>query len=253
MNHHSHPSVNLSRRCTRRWSALLTATIALLPLSLSPQRSQAQTIQAPEIANLAMQRLATKFSPDIQATLAACQEQGKVNVSAGADQDGSVICGDQSRTSPVPYQTYVATLSDLLSGIGLAGVRSYMQANPQISPRFVASLARTPNGSRVVRDELRKALIESKIVAGQPPQSVNFLVDQVMQKAMPVLRNPAALQALYGTSSQYTQVVQTFCTPPGLSIDQAKVALPQLSTVQLYAICVKESGLADEILGQLVK
>ncbi len=227
---------------------MVATTLALVPFG-----SQAQTAQAPEIAALAMQRLANNFSPDIQATLAACRDHGKVDVSMGPDQDGSVICGDRSRNSPVQYQTYVTTLSDLLSGIGLAGVRSYMQANPQISPRFVASLARTSNGSRVVRDEVRKALAQSEIVAGQPPQSVNLLADQVLQRSLPVLRNPSALQSLYGTASQYQKAVQTFCTAPGLSVEQAKATIPQLNAVQLYAICAKESGLADELLGQIVK
>jgi len=222
-------------------------------LALVPSGSRAQTTKAPAIAALAMQRLANKFSPDIQATLAACRNQGKVDLNVGPDQDGSVVCGDKSRNSPVQYQTYVATLADLIAGISLAGVRSYMQANSQISPRFVASLARTPNGARVVRDEVRKALAQSDIVAGQPPKSVSLLVDQVLQRSMPVLRNPTALQSLYGTTSQYQQAVQTFCNPPGLSIEQAKTTLPQLNAVQLYAICAKESGLADEILGQLVK
>ncbi|MDW8201142.1 MAG: hypothetical protein RML75_08035 [Cyanobacteriota bacterium SKYGB_h_bin112] len=227
--------------------SLLAATLVIAPC-----RSQAETIKATAIAALAMQRLGDKFSPDIQATLAACRDRGKVNLSLGPDQDGSVICGDQSRNSPVQYQAYVATLSDLLSGMGLAGIRSYMQANPQVSPRFVAAIARTPNGTRLVRDEVRKALADSAIVAGESP-SVNLLTDQVLQRALPILRNPAALQSLYGTSSQYRQVVQTFCTPPGTSVEQLKSAIPQLNSVQLYAICVKESGLADEILGQLVK
>jgi hypothetical protein len=46
-------------------------------------------------------------------------------------------------------------------------------------------------------------------------------------------------------------VVDNFCTAPGMSVDQAQQQTPGLTSIQLYAICVQESGMADEML-QLV-
>ncbi|NJR40852.1 MAG: hypothetical protein HC781_20940 [Leptolyngbyaceae cyanobacterium CSU_1_4] len=55
------------------------------------------------------------------------------------------------------------------------------------------------------------------------------------------------MTTLVGTTEQYGQVVSNFCSTPGMSITQAQQTIPGLSSIQLYAVCVQESGLAEEL------
>jgi len=221
----------------------LALALLLSPLSAFAQKPP-QPRQRPS-ASEATQRLMKMFSVDIQKTLSACADQGLVNLASGADQDGSVICGDGARGSSVQFNTYVSTLSDVLAAGGLVGLRTAMQADPKIKPEMIAAYLGSQDGVRTLRGLLKQGLTDINLV---PQPSVDFLVDKVVQRLTPVLKDATVLGGLLGTGTQYSQVVQNFCSPPGMSIEQIKKIVPGLTSVQVYAICVQESGLAQEIL-----
>lgn len=187
------------------------------------------------------------FSPEIQQVLGACAQQGKVNLAAGADTDGSVVCGDRSRTSPVQFNEYVNTLSDILAAGGLIGFRTALLSDPRVTPQMISTALNTGQGSALLRRLLEQGFSGLNLVYQGSTESVSFLTDRVMQRFIPLLKTPNSLQNLLGTPSQYSQVVENFCNPPGMSIRQARALVPGLSSVQMYAICVQESGLTDEM------
>lgn len=222
----------------------IALTLLLSPLSAFAQQPT-QPRQSPSVSE-ATQRLTKMFSADIQKTLNACTNQGLVNLVRGADQDGSVICGDGSRNSPVQFNGYVSTLSDILAAGGLVGLRTAMQkSDTQIKPEMVAAYLSSQDGVTTLKSLLKKGLTDINLV---PRPSVDFLVDKVVQRLTPVLKDPKVLETVLGTATQYAQVVQNFCSPPGMSIEQVKKLVPGLTSVQIYAICVQESGLAQEII-----
>ncbi|OLP17737.1 hypothetical protein BST81_15575 [Leptolyngbya sp. 'hensonii'] len=218
-----------------------------LACSLNPPIEVARAIEPPDAASLAIQRLQKMFSPAIQSVLKACQEEGKVDLAAGADQDGSVICGNGSRNSTVLFSEFVTTYSDIVAASGLIGLQTLLKDNPRLKPETIITLLNTPNGKTALRSQLRKVITQSELVAKSSPQSVNLLTDKVIQRVEPSLKSPSTFKQVLGTSDQYRRVVENFCTPPGMPVKQAQTMVPGLSSVQLYAICVQESGLAEEI------
>ncbi len=80
------------------------------------------------------------FSSDIQTTLNACAKQGGVNLAAGADRDGSIICGNGWRKSPIKFTTYVSTLTDLHSAAFLLAFRAGIKSNPGYKPELLTTI-----------------------------------------------------------------------------------------------------------------
>jgi hypothetical protein len=68
-----------------------------------------------------------------------------------------------------------------------------------------------------------------------------------MQQTSLFLREPARLDALFGTKEEYSRISQNFCTPPGMPAAQAMRLAPKLLPAQIYAICLQEAGFAEEI------
>ncbi|MBF2083161.1 hypothetical protein [Thermoleptolyngbya sp. C42_A2020_037] len=200
----------------------------------SPQRSSA------------LQRLGQMFSPEIQSTIGACLEQGKVDVAAGPTSSGAVRCGDGSTTS-VPYAAYVATVSDVLTASSLVGFRAVLQSNSGVSPEMLRMFVNSPQGGIVLRQAVQTAITQSELLPATATASTDILTDAVLTRLLPSLQDPTTLDTLLGTPEQYSQVVREFCTAPGMSVEQAKSRLP-LNELQLYAICIQESGVADEML-----
>lgn len=213
----------------------LSALVFILPLQAQPKTPDSS------------QRLSNMFSTDIRKTLSACSAQGRVNIAAGSAQNGSVICGDGSSTSSVQFNDYVNTLSDFLTASFLVGYRKAMKANPQLASESATSIWQTPTGKILLQQLLEKYLAQSQLLPQNSTQSVSLLVNNIIQRSLPTLQNPSNLENLLGTSNQYKLVVENFCTPPGKSVAQAQTLAPGLSSVQMYAICVKESGIVDEI------
>ncbi|KGF72115.1 hypothetical protein DO97_12280 [Neosynechococcus sphagnicola sy1] len=230
-----------------QWQLLL-AIACQGALLLSPVAVGANTPSTPNSVSPG-QRLSQMFSSEIQATLSACQDHGSVNLTVGADGDGSVVCGDGSRSSPIRYSDYFGTLSDFLAASFLIGFRTAFKTDPQAKPETFAGLVSTAEGQKALKQLLTAALSDSKLVPQKnSSQSISVLVEGVMQRTLPILQNTSSLENLLGTSAQYAQVVSSFCTPPGMSINQAQTNLTGLSSIQIYAICIQESGFADEII-----
>lgn len=223
----------------------LTVLTALAQPVLAPQSSVAAEPPSPQRSS-ALQRLGQMFSPEIQSTIGACLEQGKVDVAAGATDGGAVRCGDGS-TASVPYAAYVNTVSDVLTASSLVGFRAVLQSNSGVSPAMLRMFLESPQGAIVLRQAVQSAITQSELLPATATESTNILTDAVLTRLLPSLQDPTTLDTLLGTTEQYNQVVQEFCTAPGMSIEQAKSRLP-LNELQLYAICIQESGVADEVL-----
>lgn len=191
------------------------------------------------------QRLAQMFSPEIQATLNACRERGQVNLAAGAN--GAVVCGDGTVQAEIPLQTYLNTTSDFLAASALLGLRQQMADTPQLTPEQLYAILSTSEGKSMIRDVVIAALVQSGTIAANSDDAT-LLSNQVMDKLLPTMEQTNNLQTLLGTDAQYKQIVQSFCTAPGMSIEQAQQQTA-LSSVQLYAICIQESGLLNEMPG----
>lgn len=192
----------------------------------------------------APQGLVGMFSLDIQKTLNACAEQKLVNIAAGADGDGSVICGNEFRNSPVQFTDYINTSSDFLAAGFLVGFRSAYTSDSSLTPPEKAqmlALFLTSSGKTFLRQMLEQELAESQIVLKGSTRSLSLLVNDIMWRSLPVLKNQNQLENLLGTPNQYKLVVEKFCTSPGMPVAHAKT-VSKLSSVQLYAICIQEAG-----------
>jgi len=227
-------------RAIRRLGLSLAVTL------FSPLAAVAEPLQVAQFT--ATQRLMEMFSPEIQATVNACVEQGKVNLAAGAAPDGSVVCGDGSPEPAVAYTNYVNTVSDILAASALVGVRAAISNDPRVSPEMITAYLASAEGNTTLRNVIEAAIQQNQLFPAESTESVTLLSDAVMQRLVPTLSNPNSLTTLLGTSEQYAQVVSNFCTAPGMSVSQAQSTVPGLSAIQLYAICIQESGVADEMM-----
>jgi len=193
-------------------SCLSLSQMLSLALLFHPSPSQAQPKLASEIAK-ATQRLNQMFSADIQKTLNACSEQGMVNIAAGADQDGSVICTNGFRNSAVQFTDYMNTISDFMAAGFLAGFRTAYKANNSLKPPQKAqmlALFASPAGTKFVQQLLEQQLGESQLIAKDSPQSLSFLTNSIVQRSLPTLTNQDSLENLLGTPNQYNLVVDNF-------------------------------------------
>ncbi|MBW4516154.1 MAG: hypothetical protein KME11_13150 [Timaviella obliquedivisa GSE-PSE-MK23-08B] len=195
----------------------------------------------------ALQKLMMMFSPDIKTTLNACREQGGVDLAAGAQADGSVLCANGEPKAAVPYDNYLSTVSDVAAAVGLVGLKTVIAGNPSISPEMMVSFLTSPNGAATLKNAVQTAIARSSLIPIASPESTTLLADQIIGRLVPTLESTNNLTNLVGTTEQYGQVVSNFCSTPGMSITQAQQTIPGLSSVQLYAVCVQESGLADEL------
>ena len=216
----------------------------LAPAIASTQIVAAESTSSPVPESA--QRLATMFSTEIQTTLNACWDRGKVDLAAGANPDGSVTCGDGTPEGAIAYADYVSTVSDILAASGLVGFRTVVDSNPSISPQAISAFLADTQGAAVLRQTVQTAITQSQLLPAEATQSNTVLTDRVMERLIPNLQNPSVLDGLLGNEQQYTQVVSNFCTAPGMSVDEAKTLVPSLSSIQLYAICIHESGVTRE-------
>ncbi|WP_088893715.1 hypothetical protein [Leptolyngbya ohadii] len=193
------------------------------------------------------QRLMQMFSPEIQKTLNVCREQGQVNLTADEGANGAVVCGDGTVQAEIPLQTYLNTASDFLAASALLGLRQQMETTPQLTPEQLYAILSTTEGKAVIQDAVVAALVQSGAIEANSDGAA-LLSNQVMDKLLPTMEQTNNLRTLLGTEAQYKQIVQSFCTAPGMPIEQAQQQTT-LSPVQLYAICIQESGLLNETTG----
>ncbi len=236
------PAIALIPRPTVRLMAGLTLGLPVAVLGLFwPHVAEAKPALSP-----AEDRLGNMFSPDIQAMSKACEHQQGVNLAAGADKDGSVICGNGWRKSPVKYTAYLDFATHLLSASFLVGLKAGLQENPDFKPEAAATLFNSPEVIKSLREAVRAGILSSDMLTKGSTQSVTLLTDRVMQQTTPFLRDPARLNDLFGTKEEYSRIAQNFCTPPGMPFAQALRLAPKLLPAQIYAICLQEAGLVEE-------
>ena len=189
------------------------------------------------------------FSSDIQTTFNACVKQGGVNLSAEADRDGSIICGNGWRKSPIKFTTYVSTLTDLHSAAFLLAFRAGIKSNPNYKPELLTSITNYAETDGKLRKLVQAYVVEVAVKSGVLPKgstrSASFLTDRILQRSRPFLKNSAKFENLIGTSDEYAAITSNFCTAPGMSTAQAKKLAPNLDSMQMFAICFQEAGLAD--------
>ncbi|MBD2463005.1 hypothetical protein H6G89_18350 [Oscillatoria sp. FACHB-1407] len=216
--------------------------------AIASRHQPTPTAEPASEASESVQRLAEMFSVEIQSTLNACWNQGKVDLAAGAAQSGAVTCGNGTTDNTVTYSDYVNTVSDILAASGLVGFRTVIASNPRINPQMISTFLSDPQGTAILRQTVQTAITQSQLLPAEATQSNAILTEQVMERLVPSLQNPTVLDGLLGSEEQYTQVVSNFCTAPGMSVSEAKAIVPDLSSIQLYAICIHESGVTDEAL-----
>ncbi len=199
----------------------------------------------------AEQKLDRMFSSDIRTTLNSCVKQGGVNLAAGADRDGSIICGNGWRKSPVKFTSYVNTLTDfetagLLLGFQ-AGVKSSPNYKPELLTTFMNSFEASGKLRQAVQGFVTVAVVKPGILPKGSTQSASFLTDRILQRSRPFLQNSSKFENLLGTSDEYVAITNNFCTAPGMTTAQAKKLTPNLDSVQMFAICFQEAGIGDAI------
>ncbi len=199
----------------------------------------------------AEQKLDQMFSPDIQATLNACIKQGGVNLAAGADRDGSIICGNGWRKSPVKFTTYVSTLTDFETAGLLLGFQVGVKSNANYKPEMLTTVVNSLEASGKLRQLVQGFVAITAVKPGLLPkgstQSASYLADRILQRSRPFLQNPTKFENLIGTPDEYAAVTSNFCTAPGMSTTQTKKIVPTLDSVQMFAICFQEAGIAEAI------
>ena len=203
----------------------------------------------------AEQKLNRMFSSDIKVTLNACITQGGVNLAAGADRDGSVICGNGWRKSSVKFTTYVSTLTDSETAGFLLGVRVGVKSNPNYKPELLTKIVNSLETSGKLRQFVQSFVVVTAVQPGFLPkgstQSASFLTDRISQRSRPFLQNSTKFENLLGTSDEYTAITDNFCTAPGMTTTQAKKLAPNLDPVQMFAICFEEAGVSEAITQEL--
>ncbi len=199
----------------------------------------------------AEQKLDRMFSSDIRTTLNSCVKQGGVNLAAGADRDGSIICGNGWRKSPVKFTTYVNTLTDFeTAGVLLgfqAGVKSSPNYKPELLTAFMNSFETSGKLRQAVQGFVTIAVVKPGLLPKDSTQSASFLTDRILQRSRPFLQNSTKFENLLGTSDEYAAITDNFCAAPGMTTAQAKKLTSNLDSVQMFAICFQEAGIADEI------
>lgn len=235
------PTVRLSApvRCLSGLSVGLLLAVGLL----QPAAASQPRLPLPA----ALQNLVKGLSPEIQATLTACQSAGGVDLATATSQADPVRCSNGASVENLSYQSYVDTTSSFLAASSLVGLRAAIVSNPQIRPEQLIAALESPDGAAALQNAIAAAIHRTGLVAGAP-ESSGRLTQAVVGRLLPTIAATDNLQTLLGTTEQYRQVVSRFCTAPGMSVAEAQQSLPGLSPIQLYAICVQESGLADQVM-----
>jgi hypothetical protein len=236
------PAIAALPQSNLRLGGWLTLGLSLVSIVLSPPHR----VEAKPQSSPAAVRLETMFSPEMQVLNRACQQQGGVNLAAGADKDGSVICGNGWRKSPAQYAVYLDFATQWLAAGFLAGLQAGLQSNPGLKLESAAAFLNSPEVVKTLREAVRTGIISSEMLAKGSPQSVTLLTERVMQQVNPFLREPVRLNTLFGTEEEYSRIAQNFCKPSGMSIAQATRLVPSLLPVQVYAICLQEAGVVEE-------
>jgi hypothetical protein len=156
-------------------------------------------------------------------------------------------CANGEPKATVPYDNYLSTVSDMVTAVGLVGLKTVIAGNPNISPEMVATFLSSPDGAAVLKNAVQSAIARSSLITAASPESTTLLAEQIIGRLVPTLQSTNNLTTLVGTTEQYGQVVSNFCSTPGMSVAQAQQTIPGLSSIQLYAVCVQESGLATEV------
>ncbi len=226
---------------------VLLAGFAALTAVLAPSLQ----VAAKPKPSTAIDTLSKMFSPQIQATFEACEKQGGVNLAAGPDKDGSVICNNGWRKSPINYTSYVNTASDFLAASYLSGtlvgIQQLMQEHSELSPEKLMAYFNSPEFIEQVRQSVGKDVLKQG-----SRTSAKILADRVFQKMQPMLQSYEKLKTLIPTGANYTRIAENFCPPPGMSMEQARALVPGLSSVQIYAVCLQDSGLLNEFKYYLI-
>lgn len=203
----------------------------------------------PTVSQESLERLNSMFSPQIQTTVAACWERGKVDLST-VPANGWVACQDGSTVEGVTYNSYLSTVADVMTASTLVGLRTAMDADPRLTPQVLSMFVGTDQGSQLLQNIVQTAIVQSGLQPVDQTESAAVLTDAVVARLVNNLQDPARLDNLLGTPQQYTQAVNEFCMAPGMDVNTAQQQIG-LDTVQLYAVCIEESGTAQEALQQL--
>jgi len=243
--------------------SLLLTTLGTLGFSLPFALSVAPTGAVPSFApaipapstgpavfQSGLERLGSMFSPEIQTTVAACWEQGKVQLRSTVRPEEWVICRDGSVVEGVTYGTYLSTLADVMAASTLVGLRTAMETDPRLTPQLLSTFVATDQGNQLLETIVQSAIVQSSLQPPNVPESSAILTEAVVDRLETNLQDPTRLNTLLGTPTQYSQTVNQFCTAPGMAVTDAQRQIG-LDPIQLYAVCINESGTARDAIQQL--
>jgi hypothetical protein len=234
-------------RCSRLGLGLVAWGLLALPTWAASLDLQPPSEDLPiEETNPAIQRLSNMFSPEIRTVLGACEQSGGVDLAASGDS-ALLTCGDGSTLTEISTDAYIETMSDFWAASLLVGLHTAFRENPAISPLMLSSLS-TDQGIGLLESILTYGIDRTQFLSDHPNNSPEPLIAAIVEKLLPVFQNPQQLDTLLGEAEQTDQVITTFCTAPGISLDAAQIQFPDLATLQLYAICIDASGLSEEML-----
>jgi len=236
----------------RPWFTLLVVCGGLgmgSAIAATPAEPQIPAPQeATPLAQGSFDQLNQMFSPEIQTTVAACWDQGKVNFADLPAPAPWVVCGDGSVVEGVTYLQYLATVSDLMAASTLIGMQSAIANDPRLTPEIMAMFVVSEQGTQLLENVVQTAIVQSGLQPADQPSEPGMLSQEVVSRLIENLSDPDRLTNLLGTPDQHPQVIAQFCTAPGMSMAAAEQQFPMLNPVQLFAICIDESGAVDEVL-----
>ncbi|NJR38970.1 MAG: hypothetical protein HC781_09215 [Leptolyngbyaceae cyanobacterium CSU_1_4] len=128
----------------------------------------------------ALQKLMMMFSTEIKTTLNACREQGGVDLAAGAQVDGSVLCANGEPKATIPYDNYLNTVSDVAAAVGLVGLKTVITGNPSVSPEMMVTFLTSPNGIEALKNAVQTAIARSSLIPIASPESTTVLAEQII-------------------------------------------------------------------------
>ncbi|MEB3181034.1 MAG: hypothetical protein VKL59_18670 [Nostocaceae cyanobacterium] len=240
---------------TNSWMKIISVVGLSLSQTLSlallfhPLPSQAQPQPQPQTPRTSS-GWDNMFSEDIQTILKACIDRGMVDIATGGDKDGSVICASGFRDSSVQFNDYLNTLSDLMAGAFVVGMRTaYINDNKLTREQKAQMLSMfvSPSGKAMIQKLLEQKLANLPLLPKNSARSPAVLASNIVERVVPVLQNQNNFENFLGTPEQQKLVKEKFCTPPGTSITEVQKLVPGFSSIQLYAVCIQGSGVADRV------
>lgn len=158
-----------------------------------------------------------------------------------------MVCNDGSQKYKVPYQTYIDTTSDFFSAMMLVSFNEEYKSYPPNFRPFLQAALNSESGLEVIETVMKSSLSKNPIFGNNSGESLDIAVKEVLTRVRPFFQDLEGLAKFLDENTQYPLIVSKFCTNSGQSVAQVQSVIPGVSGLQLYASCIKASGLTEVI------